>query len=115
MRSTFKFVAYWNPSLKTDSNGKARVEFQVPDNLTGWRVLAMAVTPGDLMGLARSWAERDIAYSSRAFALAKRLINRSFERNAGESADAEAAAQVELLHSPEFLGRVRALKDSGEI
>ncbi|HEX9022825.1 MAG TPA: alpha-2-macroglobulin family protein [Geobacteraceae bacterium] len=51
MRSTFKFVAYWNPSLKTDANGKARVEFQVPDNLTGWRVLAMAVTPGDLMGL----------------------------------------------------------------
>lgn len=70
---------------------------------------------GDLMGLARSWAERDIAYSPRAFALAKRLINRSFERNADESAEAEAAAQVELLHSPEFLGRVRALKDSGEI
>ncbi|HTP66969.1 MAG TPA: alpha-2-macroglobulin family protein [Geobacteraceae bacterium] len=51
MRSTFKFVAYWNPSLKTDADGKARVEFQVPDNLTGWRVLAMAVTTGDRMGL----------------------------------------------------------------
>jgi hypothetical protein len=51
MRSTFKFVSYWNPSMKTDANGKAHLEFQVPDNLTGWRVLAMAVTPGDLMGL----------------------------------------------------------------
>jgi hypothetical protein len=51
MRSTFKFVSYWNPSVKTDANGKAHLEFQVPDNLTGWRVLAMAVTPGDLMGL----------------------------------------------------------------
>ncbi len=71
--------------------------------------------PGDLMGLARSWAERDVNYSPRALALAKRLINRSLERNATESAEAEATAQVELLHSPEFLGRVRSLRDSGEI
>ncbi|MBI4788453.1 MAG: enoyl-CoA hydratase/isomerase family protein [Chloroflexi bacterium] len=71
--------------------------------------------PGDLMGLARSWAERDIDYSPRAIALAKRLIDQSFERNAEESGDAETAAQVELLHSPEFLGRVKALRESGEI
>lgn len=51
MRSLFKFVAYWNPSLRTDAQGKARISFEVPDNLTGWRVLAMAVTPGDRMGL----------------------------------------------------------------
>lgn len=71
--------------------------------------------PGDLMGLARSWAERDLNFSSRAIALAKRLVDRSFERNASESAEAETAAQVELLHSPEFLGRVRDMKESGEI
>lgn len=51
MRSLFKFVSYWNPSIKADSEGKAQIQFQVPDNLTGWRVLAMAVTPDDLMGL----------------------------------------------------------------
>ena len=51
----------------------------------------------------------------RAIALAKRLVDQSFERNAAESADAETAAQVELLHSPEFLGRVRDMKDTGEI
>lgn len=71
--------------------------------------------PGDLMGLARSWAERDLNYSPRAIALAKRLVDQSFERNAAESAEAETAAQVELLHSPEFLGRVRDMKDTGEI
>ncbi|MGE5265570.1 MAG: enoyl-CoA hydratase/isomerase family protein [Acidobacteriota bacterium] len=71
--------------------------------------------PGDLMGLARSWAERDLNFSPRAIALAKRLVDRSFERNASESAEAETAAQVELLHSPEFLGRVRDMKESGEI
>jgi uncharacterized protein YfaS (alpha-2-macroglobulin family) len=51
LRSIFEFVSYWNPSLRTDSDGKARFSFQVPDNLTGWRVLAMAVTSGDRMGL----------------------------------------------------------------
>lgn len=71
--------------------------------------------PGDLMGLARSWAERAGQYSPRAIALAKRLIDQSFERDANASAEAETAAQVELLHSPEFLGRVKALKESGEI
>jgi len=51
MRSLFKYVSYWNPSIKTDAAGKAQIQFTVPDNLTGWRVLVMAVTPGDRMGL----------------------------------------------------------------
>ena len=51
MRSVFKFVSYWNPSIRADDAGRASIEFEVPDNLTGWRILAMAVTPGDRMGL----------------------------------------------------------------
>lgn len=51
MRDLFKFVAYWNPSLMADSNGNAQFTFELPDNLTGWRVLAMAVTPSDRLGL----------------------------------------------------------------
>ncbi len=71
--------------------------------------------PGDLMGLARSWAERAANYSPRALALAKRLVDQSFERDADASAEAETVAQVELLHSPEFLGRIKTLKENGEI
>ncbi len=70
---------------------------------------------GDLLGVARNWAERAVNYSPRALALAKRLIDQSFERDADASAEAETVAQVELLHSPEFLGRIKALKESGEI
>ncbi|MBU1169704.1 MAG: large extracellular alpha-helical protein [Proteobacteria bacterium] len=51
MRSVFDYVSYWNPSLATDKMGRADIEFKVPDNLTGWRVFAMAVTPTDRMGL----------------------------------------------------------------
>jgi hypothetical protein len=54
MRSLFKFVSYWNPTLAPDADGKAAIEFQVPDNLTGWKVLAMAVSPSDRMGLGEA-------------------------------------------------------------
>ncbi len=51
MRSFFKFVSYWNPSLALDDEGKTQIHFTAPDNLTGWRVLVLAVSPEDLMGL----------------------------------------------------------------
>ncbi|NLD39207.1 MAG: large extracellular alpha-helical protein [Desulfatiglans sp.] len=53
LRNLFKFVSYWNPSIRADNSGKADIEFEVPDNLTGWRVLVMAVTPGERMGLGQ--------------------------------------------------------------
>jgi uncharacterized protein YfaS (alpha-2-macroglobulin family) len=51
MRSVSKYVAYWNPSVTADKSGRASVSFTLPDNLTGWRVFAIAVTPGDRLGL----------------------------------------------------------------
>lgn len=54
MRSVFKYVSYWNPSLKTDAAGNAEIEFTVPDNLTGWHILAMASTATDRFGLGEA-------------------------------------------------------------
>ncbi|NOZ10688.1 MAG: large extracellular alpha-helical protein [Gammaproteobacteria bacterium] len=51
LRSLFKFVSYWNPAIKPDTQGNAKIEFKAPDNLTGWRVLAIAVNKNDRMGL----------------------------------------------------------------
>lgn len=53
MRNLFKFVSYWNPSIIPDEAGKATIEFEAPDNLTGWRILAIAVTPDDKFGLGQ--------------------------------------------------------------
>ncbi|HJS73471.1 MAG TPA: alpha-2-macroglobulin family protein, partial [Vicinamibacteria bacterium] len=53
LRTLFKFVSYWNPSLVPDAEGRATIEFEVPDNLTGWRILTMAVTAEDRMGLGQ--------------------------------------------------------------
>lgn len=41
-RSVFKDTAYWNPSIKTNAEGKARVAFKLPDNLTTWTLAAVA-------------------------------------------------------------------------
>ncbi|HUQ51133.1 MAG TPA: MG2 domain-containing protein, partial [Gammaproteobacteria bacterium] len=54
MRSVFKYVSYWNPSIELDSRGNGSFELEVPDNLTGWRVLVMAATPTDRLGLGEA-------------------------------------------------------------
>ncbi len=47
VRTHFVQLAYFNGSLQTDANGNAAVSFSVPDNLTTWRVMAVAMTAGD--------------------------------------------------------------------
>ncbi len=54
LRNLFKFVSYWNPSLMAGPDGTAEIEFEVPDNLTGWRILALGVTPDARMGLGEA-------------------------------------------------------------
>ena len=49
--SLFPLVGYWNPSLRTDANGRATITFRVPEKPTVWRVLVMAVTSGERMGI----------------------------------------------------------------
>lgn len=51
MRSIKKYVSYWNPSVRPDDQGNARISFEAPDNLTGWKVLVMGFTKEDQMGL----------------------------------------------------------------
>lgn len=45
-RKNFKGTAYWNPSVEADENGRATVRFRLPDNLTRWRVVAVAAGDG---------------------------------------------------------------------
>ncbi|MEW6491173.1 MAG: alpha-2-macroglobulin [Cyanobacteriota bacterium] len=47
VRTDFKALAYYNGSVVTDASGKAQVTFKLPDDLTTWRVMAVA-TDGNL-------------------------------------------------------------------
>lgn len=51
VRDVKKFVAYWNPSALS-SNGRLKLDFVLPDNLTRWRVFVMAVSADDRFGHA---------------------------------------------------------------
>lgn len=44
IRKDFKPLAYYNGAVITDNNGHATVRFKLPDNLTTWRVIAIAET-----------------------------------------------------------------------
>ena len=52
VRSRFPDLAYWNPSLHTDKNGRATVSVKLPDNLTTWSLSARGVTADTLVGQA---------------------------------------------------------------
>ncbi len=51
VRSIFKYTADWQPALETSAKGTAHFHFKLPDNLTGWRIVVMALTPGQAMGV----------------------------------------------------------------
>ncbi|MCI0551405.1 MAG: MG2 domain-containing protein [Anaerolineae bacterium] len=49
-RADFRDTAAWFPALRTDTNGRASVTFNLPDNLTSWRLSAKAITQNHLVG-----------------------------------------------------------------
>jgi len=54
LRGDFRFTAYWNPSLLTDENGEAHVSFTLPDNLTTFKIMAVAQTEDSRFGRSES-------------------------------------------------------------
>jgi len=46
LRENFNALAVFSPSVRTDANGRAQVRVKLPDNLTRYRVMAVAVAGG---------------------------------------------------------------------
>lgn len=44
LRRDFSDIAFWNATVRTDVNGKAKVDFKLPDSLTSWEVRVTAVS-----------------------------------------------------------------------
>ena len=53
-RDDFRYTAYWNPSLTSDASGHAQARFKLPDNLTTFKVMALAQTVNSRFGSAES-------------------------------------------------------------
>ncbi len=54
VRRRFMDTAFWAPHVLTDADGRAEVEFALPDNLTSWRVTARAVSADTRGGVGRA-------------------------------------------------------------
>jgi hypothetical protein len=50
VRSDFSALALWSPAVETDAQGQASVPFKLPDSLTRYRVVAVAVDRGQQFG-----------------------------------------------------------------
>ncbi len=50
MREVFPDTAYWNPDIRTDTDGTAEVTFTAPDTLTEWRITAYGATRETAVG-----------------------------------------------------------------
>ncbi len=54
LRKNFNALVLFSPTVKTDSNGKAVIDIKLPDNLTRYRITAVAVDKGKRFGKAES-------------------------------------------------------------
>ncbi len=57
-RKDIKYTAYWNPGIVADNNGYAEVEFKLPDNLTTFRIMALASANGKYRDFKREFKVR---------------------------------------------------------
>ena len=65
MRSDFRYAVYWNDQLRTDARGRAHFRFTLPDNLTRWRIVVIAMGRRDAMGLGKSSVRVDLPLELR--------------------------------------------------
>src|SRR4029079_8134331 len=51
LRSNFRTTAYFKSGVLADGDGDAEVDFELPDNLTSYRFMAVAVSEDDRYGV----------------------------------------------------------------
>jgi len=54
LRQNFNALALWSPKVRTDSSGRASIDVKLPDNLTRYRITAVAVDTGKRFGKTES-------------------------------------------------------------
>ncbi|MBM4466567.1 MAG: hypothetical protein FJ014_13605 [Chloroflexi bacterium] len=54
VRREFPETAYWNPTVRTDEDGRAQVAVKLPDNLTTWRLGVKGITAATEVGESKS-------------------------------------------------------------
>ena len=104
-RKDFRQSAYFNPSIVTDAEGKARVSFKLPESLTTYRIMAVVVGQKDQFGFGESSVTTSLPLMARpAF---PRMLR------AGDEIDAGVVVSSKTL--PKSVITVRATVDGIEL
>jgi hypothetical protein len=102
-RSNFADTAYF-ASAKTDSGGNVRLSFALPDNITSWRLTALALTENGRAGSSIEKVASTKPYFVNAIVNGTILENDSFTvglRSAGTGvADTDAASYTVTVNGP---------------
>ncbi|MEP6822264.1 MAG: alpha-2-macroglobulin family protein, partial [Chthoniobacterales bacterium] len=113
LRTNFVSTPFWNATVRTDAQGRARAEFKAPDSLTRYRIIAVAATKKSQFGAGESAFEINkpimIESAMPAFAnVGDKLVLRAVVHN---TTDASGTADVLL----EVDARVRASETTKQI
>lgn len=94
-RNLIDYVAYWNPAVLLKPGKAQELQFDLPDNLTRWRVLVAAVSKTDQMSLSTTKFVSTLPLEVSAlipnqvlvgdeFEVGLKLLNRQEERVSGK-------------------------------
>mgnify|MGYP001942661631 CR=1 FL=1 len=95
-RSAFATTAAFMPTLKTDTNGQAKVNFKLPDNLTAFRLMAVAASTSNRFGSSDSRIQVQKPLMLRPALSRFASTGDTFEVRAVVQAVGESAGQVEV-------------------
>ena len=65
LRKDIRPIAYFGPRISTDGQGRASTSFELPDNLTRWRLMAVAVDDEEYFGTAEETVTTRLPVSAR--------------------------------------------------
>lgn len=112
VRSDFRTTAFWQPDVRTGSDGKATVKLKYPDSVTGWKSLARVVTKENRFGVAETITRTKqpliVRIQASRFFLAGDVVTVSANINNNTDEELTVNAQVE------FEGLLTPLKQKQE-
>ena len=95
-RSDFRPTPLYLPSLETDAQGKGRASFKLPDSLTAYRIMAVAVGKGDRYGNGEATVQAKLPAQIRPVVPAAIRAGDRFEVAAVASNNTEGAVTVQV-------------------
>jgi alpha-2-macroglobulin len=98
-RTLFKNTAYYNPSILTDKNGKAKISFQLPDNVTDYRIIVIGQTHSSQFSVSEKTisVRRDYTLETHAPSLAYPGDTTTITASVFNSTTQITGASVELI------------------